>query len=115
MVIYFGVKKQVAGLQNCYFKANIQKAWNGPSTQLIEATSYVEMSNATIETKGLSNFSSYQTLTAGKNWWSTKHQRRSPKGGWSRTTIAAKPVNLWVLFHTICVSCQFRLITTSSF
>ena len=32
-------------------KATVQKAQNGPSTQLIKATSYVERSNAMIKAK----------------------------------------------------------------
>jgi hypothetical protein len=51
-------------------KASVQKAQNGPSTQLIEATSCVERSNATIGAEELSNFSSYQMLTTDRNWQS---------------------------------------------
>ena len=35
-------------------KASVQKARNGPSTQLVEATSCIERSNATIKAKELS-------------------------------------------------------------
>ncbi len=56
MVINFGVKKLVVALWNRCSKASVQKAQNGPSTQLIEATSCVEKSNATIEAKEISYF-----------------------------------------------------------
>jgi hypothetical protein len=68
MVINFGVKTRVVALWKSLFKASVQKAQNGPSTQLIEATSCVERSNATIKAKELRNFSSYQTLITDKNW-----------------------------------------------
>jgi hypothetical protein len=48
MVINFGVKNRVVALWISLFEASVQKAQNGPSTQLIEATSCVEMSNARI-------------------------------------------------------------------
>jgi hypothetical protein len=51
MVIDFGSKNQVVALCNRCFKASVQKSRNGPSTQLIEATSCVERSNATIQAK----------------------------------------------------------------
>ena len=41
---------------------------HGPSTQLIDATSCVKMWNATIGAEELSYISSYQTLSADKNW-----------------------------------------------
>jgi len=50
MVIDFGVKNLV----DIAFEASIQKARNGPSTQLIEATSCVERSNATMKAEELS-------------------------------------------------------------
>jgi hypothetical protein len=49
MVIHFGVKNRVVGLWSLLFEASVQKAQNGPSTQLIEVTSFVESSNATIK------------------------------------------------------------------
>jgi hypothetical protein len=48
-------------------KASVQNAQNGPSTQLIKATSCVERSNTMIKAEELSYFSSYQTLTKDKN------------------------------------------------
>ncbi len=66
----FGVKNQVVALWNRYSKASIQKAQNGPCTQLIEATSCIERSNAMIKVEELSYFSSYQTVRTDKNWWS---------------------------------------------
>ena len=39
---------------------------NGPSTQLIDATSFVKMWNATIEAEELKEISSYQTLSGDK-------------------------------------------------
>jgi hypothetical protein len=53
-------------LRNRCFEATVQKARNGPSTQLIEATSCVERSNAMIQAKELSYLSSHQKLTADK-------------------------------------------------
>ena len=44
------------------------KPQNEPSTQLIDATSCVKMWNATIGAEELRNISSYQTLSADKNW-----------------------------------------------
>ena len=41
---------------------------NGPSTQLIDATSCVKMWNATIGAEELPVISSYQTLSTDKNW-----------------------------------------------
>ncbi len=49
MVINFGVKNRGVALWKLLFEASVQKAQNGPSTQLIEATSCVERSNATIK------------------------------------------------------------------
>jgi hypothetical protein len=63
----FLLKKQVVVLWNHCFEASVQKAQNGPSTQLIEATSCVERLNVTIQAKELSYLSSHQTLTEDKN------------------------------------------------
>jgi hypothetical protein len=52
------------------FEASNQKAQNRPSTQLIKAMSCVEWLNAAFKAETLSHFSSYQTLTADKNWQS---------------------------------------------
>jgi hypothetical protein len=49
MVIDFGVKNRVVALWKSLFEASVKKARNEPSTQLIEATSCVERSNATIK------------------------------------------------------------------
>jgi hypothetical protein len=54
MVIDFGIKNQVVALWKSLSKASVQKAQNGPSTQLIEATSCVERSNATMKAEELS-------------------------------------------------------------
>jgi hypothetical protein len=45
----FLVKKLSCGVVKLLFEASVQKAQNGPSTQLIEATSCVEKLNATIK------------------------------------------------------------------
>jgi hypothetical protein len=45
----FWSKKSSCGVVNSPFEASIKKAQNGPSTQLIEATSCVERSNTTIK------------------------------------------------------------------
>jgi hypothetical protein len=49
MVIDFCVKNRDVALWKSLFEASIQKAQNGPSAQLIEATSCVERSNATVK------------------------------------------------------------------
>ncbi len=54
MVIDFLRKKLSCGVVKSLSKASIQKARNGPSTQLIEAMSCVERSNTTITAKELS-------------------------------------------------------------
>ena len=51
MVINFGIQNRVVALWKLLFEASVQKAQKGPSTQLIEATSWVESSNATIKAK----------------------------------------------------------------
>jgi hypothetical protein len=48
-------------------EASNQKAQNGPSTQLIKATSCLESLNAMIKAKETSNFSCYQMLPMDKN------------------------------------------------
>jgi hypothetical protein len=55
------------GVVKSLFEASVQKAQNGPSTQLIKATSCVEMWNATIKSKEHIYLSSYQMLTTDKN------------------------------------------------
>jgi len=47
----FWHKKMSCGVVKSLFEASVEKAQNGPSTQLIEATSCVERSNATIKAK----------------------------------------------------------------
>jgi hypothetical protein len=56
MVINFWPKKTSCGVVKSLSEASVQKARNGPSTQLIEAeaTSCVERSNATIKAEELS-------------------------------------------------------------
>ena len=49
MVINFWPKKSICVVVKSLFEAIVKKARNGPSTQLIEATSCVERSNATIK------------------------------------------------------------------
>jgi len=44
-------KKLSCAVVKLLFEASVQKARNGPSTQLIEATSCVERSNTTIKAK----------------------------------------------------------------
>jgi hypothetical protein len=51
MVIDFWPKKSSCGVVKSLSEANVQKARNRPSTQLIKATSCVERSNATIKAK----------------------------------------------------------------
>ena len=77
MVIDFGVKNRVVALWISRFEASVQKAQNGPSTHVIEATSCVERSNATIKAEEHSYLSSYQTLTTDKIVEVTKLQRSS--------------------------------------
>jgi hypothetical protein len=54
MVIDFWHKKSSCGVVKSLSEDSIKKARNGPSTQLIKATSCVEMSNATIKAEELS-------------------------------------------------------------
>ena len=54
MVIDFWRKKSSCGVLKSLSEASVQKARNGPSTQLIEATSCVERSDATIKAEELS-------------------------------------------------------------
>jgi hypothetical protein len=49
----FWHKKLSCGVVKSLFEASAKKAQNGPSTQLIEATSCVERLNATIKAKEL--------------------------------------------------------------
>jgi hypothetical protein len=62
-------QKLSCGVVNRCFEASLQKGQNGPSTQLIEATSCVERSNTTINEE-LSYLSSHQMLTTDNNWQS---------------------------------------------
>ncbi len=62
MVIGFGIKKSSCGVVKLLFKASVQKARNGPSTQLIEVTSCVERSNAIIKAEEHSELSSYHKI-----------------------------------------------------
>ncbi len=54
MVIDFRHKKSSCGIVKSLSEASAQKAQNGPSTQLIKATSCKERSNATIKAEELS-------------------------------------------------------------
>jgi hypothetical protein len=45
------ILKSSCGIVKSLLETSVQKARNGPSTQLIEATSCVERSNATINAK----------------------------------------------------------------
>jgi hypothetical protein len=56
MVIDFWPKKSSCDVAKSLSESSVQKAQNGPSTQLIEATSCVERSNATIKAESSSNF-----------------------------------------------------------
>ncbi len=53
IVINFGVKKLGCGIVKSLSEASVQNANNGPSTQLIEATSCIERSNATMKAEEL--------------------------------------------------------------
>ena len=66
MVINFGSKNRVSGVKKSLSEASVQKAQNGTTTQLIEATNWRERSNTTIKAEELSNFSSYQMLIGDK-------------------------------------------------
>jgi hypothetical protein len=54
MVINFGIKNQVVALWKSLSEASVQKARNGPFTQLIKTTSCVKRSNATMKVEELS-------------------------------------------------------------
>ena len=47
----FRRKKMSCGIVKLLFEVSVQKARNGPSTQLVQATSCVERSNTTIKDK----------------------------------------------------------------
>jgi hypothetical protein len=64
----FRLKKSSCGVVKSLSKASIQKAQNGPSTQLIKATSCLERLITMIKAKELSYFSSYQMLKMDKKW-----------------------------------------------
>jgi hypothetical protein len=63
----FRRKKSSFVFEKSLFEASIQKARNGPSTHVIEATSCVERSNATIKAEEHNFLSNYQMLTTDKN------------------------------------------------
>ena len=67
------------------FEASVKKAQNGPSTQLIEATSCVERSNATMKPEEHCYLSSYQTLTTIKLSEVTNPKKLVKK--WTVTTV----------------------------
>jgi hypothetical protein len=67
MAINFSENNQVVALWKSLSEASVKKAQNGPSTQLIKATSCVERSNATMKAEELTYLSSYQTLPTDKN------------------------------------------------
>jgi hypothetical protein len=61
--------RQPGGFMVSVFNNFVKKAQNGPSTpHVIDAASFVKFRNSTIGAEELSYFSSYQTLTAYKNW-----------------------------------------------
>ncbi len=62
----FWRKKLSCGVVKLLSEASVKKARRWPSTQLIKATSCVEMLNVTTKAKELSYLSSYQTLTTDK-------------------------------------------------
>ena len=53
MVINFWPKKSSCGIVKLLSEASVQKARNGPSSQLVKVTSCVDRSNATIKAKEL--------------------------------------------------------------
>jgi hypothetical protein len=54
MIIDFGVQKSSCGVVKSLSEASVQKAQNGPSAQLIEGTSCIDRSNATMKAEELS-------------------------------------------------------------
>jgi hypothetical protein len=54
MVIKLSVKNQVVALWKSLSEASVQKERNGPSTQLIKATSCIERSNIMMKAEDLS-------------------------------------------------------------
>jgi hypothetical protein len=81
----FWRKNRVVALWKSLSEAGVQKSQNGPSTQLIKATSCVERSNATMKAEELSYLSSYQTLTTDKN----RRSYQSAKKLIKKWTVAA--------------------------
>jgi hypothetical protein len=67
-VIGFGTHNQGCGGEKGPSEASSKKAQNGPSTHVIDAASFVKLLHCTIGAEELSYFSSYQILTAYKNW-----------------------------------------------
>ena len=53
MVINFGIRNRVVVLWKSHSEDSVKNTCNGPSTQLIEATSCVEWSNTTMEAEDL--------------------------------------------------------------
>jgi hypothetical protein len=79
----FWCKKLSCDIVKLLSEVSIQKAQNGPSTQLIKATSCIERLDVTIKTEYLSYFASYQMLTTGKLGKVTNHHRSLLKSGQS--------------------------------
>jgi hypothetical protein len=69
----FWCKKLSCDIVKLLSKASVQKAQNGPSTQLIKATSCIERLDVTIKAEDLSYFASYQMPTTGKLGKVTNH------------------------------------------
>ncbi len=75
-------KKQLLASNYCTFllaELSIFVTWKGPSTRVIDATSFVIMQDAMIQEEAISYISSYQTLTADKNLKIIKQRRSSLK------------------------------------
>ncbi len=69
----FWCKKLSFDIVTLLSEVNVQKAQNGPSTQLIKATSCIERLDVTIKAEDLIYFASYQTLATDKLGKVTNH------------------------------------------
>ncbi len=67
-------KKSSCGVVKSLFKASVKKAPNGPSTQLIKATSCVDRSNTTINSLKPKSILAGMKNSCSKGFWLAKHQ-----------------------------------------
>ena len=101
------VKNLGCGIVKSLSEASVQNANNGPSTQLIEATSCIDRSNAMMKAEELCQLSSFQTLTTDKKTLKlpiTKEACRKV-GGHDRQLKVPANSDLAATHHTACKQC----------